>query len=231
MLAREDVPEEVNTRRRRQVAALRAGIHHPQRLRPAADRPRPGRRRRGGDAISGVARKPIDRPAALRPRAWPSRLDATANALEADHRARARQPAARGLRRGRGGEGHPRRHRLPQCRLRHPGAGGPRGPDQRDRRRASACRCRTASRSTMRGSRDSNRRYAEFLYARSSATASCSATASAWSTRTATSSPPAWWRLGDADALVTGVTRSYSVALEGINIGDRPGAGRRRSSA
>ena len=37
LLAREDVPEEVASRRRRQVAALRPGIHHPQRLRPAAD--------------------------------------------------------------------------------------------------------------------------------------------------------------------------------------------------
>jgi len=44
------------------------------------------------------------------------------------------------------------------------------------------------------GTSAQTRRYTEYLYGRSSATGSCCATANARSTKTATSSPRAWWR-------------------------------------
>ena len=58
-----------------------------------------------------------------------------------------------------------------------------------------------------------------------SARAICCATASGWSTRTATTFAACMVALGDADAMVTGVTRNFSVALEDVRrfIDPKPG--------
>ena len=66
-----------------------------------------------------------------------------------------------------------------------------------------------------------NAAYAAFCTNGCSAMAFSSAMCSAWSIRTATILPPAWSRW-DADAMVTGVTRNFSVALEDVRAASIP---------
>lgn len=70
-----------------------------------------------------------------------------------------------------------------------------------------------------------NSAYAQLFTSACSARASCCAIVSASSTTTATISPRRWWRAGDADAMVSGVTRNFSIALEEVRcvIDDKPG--------
>jgi malate dehydrogenase (oxaloacetate-decarboxylating)(NADP+) len=64
---------------------------------------------------------------------------------------------------------------------------------------------------------DRNNDYAQFLYSRLQRSAdTCCATASAWSTTTGTTSGAIMVARGDADAMVTGLTRNYSVALDTV---------------
>ena len=101
-LAREDVPDEVDAAYPGRAAALRAGIHHPDAVRPAPDLAVPAAVAQAA-MESGVARKPILDLARYRScAAHPARPDGGQPA--ADLRAGPGQPQARRLRRGRGGE-------------------------------------------------------------------------------------------------------------------------------
>ena len=142
---------------------------------------------------TGVARKPIvdmdayRAAAALAPRSGRRRAAARL-------RAAAAAAEARRLRRGRGGAGDPRRRELRAPGARHRAAGRPRGPRARDRRDARR-RARRRHRDHQCRAVAAQRRLRRTISTSGcSAKASCSATASAWSTRTATTSPPAWWR-------------------------------------
>ena len=109
-------------------------------------------------------------------------------------RAAAPRAEARRVRRGRRGAGDPRRRELRPSGARQRHAGRARGARARDRRSSPASSSATASKSTMRGSPSAMRPMRPISMSACSARASCRATASAWSTRTATTSPPAWWR-------------------------------------
>ena len=154
----------------------------------------------------------------------PARSDRRRHA--ADHRSRAANAEASRVRRRRGGAGHPRRLfvRQPGARLRHPGR--PRGSGaRRSRRRPASISPTRGSRSTMRSFLTATPDTRSSSTRSSSAGASCCATASGSSIRTATTSRAAMVAEGDADAMVTGVTRNFSVALEEVRrvIDDRPG--------
>ena len=78
-----------------------------------------------------------------------------------------------------------------------------------------------------------NAPYTEFLYRRLQRNGLlCTATASAWSTRAATCSAPAWWRTATRTRMVTGLTRSYRDVLEDVLrvIDAEPGQRRRSAS-
>ena len=127
-LAREDVPDEV-------VAAYqgnrpRFGPRYiiPGSVRSAADLRHSSRRRQGGDGNRRCA--PADpRHGGLSPPAFGAARSDRRHAA-ADHRARAPEPAADRLRRGRGGGGDPRRGELRQPAARHADPGRPRGPGE-----------------------------------------------------------------------------------------------------
>ena len=159
---------------------------------------------------TGVARRPIADMAAY---SCSSRRGAIpiAGTLQRIYRARPAQSEARRLRRGRGGAGDPRRGELRQPGARHGHPGRPRGP------RVEAARDRRRHRAQREGIEIQNAR----TLARApppmpststsgcSGRATCSATASGWSTTTATISPPAWWRWATPTPWSTGVTRNY----------------------
>ena len=137
-LAREDVPDEVAD------ASLGAKLQYgPDYIIPSPFDPRlivavPSAVAKAA-MDSGVAQKPITDMNAYR-RTLSGRLDATSAALNSIFETVRRQSQARRLRRGRRGDGDPRRRVVPQRRLRHAGA---------DRRGRTASR-RTSRRSASR---------------------------------------------------------------------------------
>ena len=109
-LAREDVPDEVAAAYRR-AAGLWPRLHHPGAVRSAADiRDAAG----GGEGGDGLGRRAEAdrRHGRLCARSFRARLDPVAGVLSARVRAAAPAAQARGVRRGRGGAGHPRRGEL-----------------------------------------------------------------------------------------------------------------------
>ena len=140
---------------------------------------------------SGVARQPITDMARAIARALAGRLDPTSGLRCSDLRAACKaNPAAHRLRRGRGGEGHPRRDRLPRQRLRHADPDRPRGA-RRETMQALGSSDADGHRDPQRaGARTRNAPIRRLVYERLQRNGTCAATASAWSTRTATSSPP-----------------------------------------
>ena len=191
-LAREDVPDEVAAAYRR-AAEIRPRLHHPGAVRSAADLRHAAGGRQGGDGYrrraqadrrhgrlsrSNCARGAIRSPACCsasieRLRRRPKRVVFAEGEEEQVIRAAASfvAPGAR--------------HRAP---------GRPRGPRARDRRSARH-RARRRHRDHQRARcRSATPPMPPISTSGCSARASCSATASAWSTRTATISPPAWWR-------------------------------------
>ena len=174
------------------AAEIRARLHHPGAVRPAPDLPYSagGRQGRHGYRRRAQADRRHGRlsgATALAPRSGRRRLAARL-------RAAAAAAAARGVRRGRGRAGDPRRRELRRAGPGHRAAGRPRGPRARKRRARSASSSATASRSSMRGCRIAMLPMRPISTSGCSARASSSAIASAWSTRTATISPPAWSR-------------------------------------
>ena len=132
-LAREDVPDEVAAAYRR-AAEVRPRLHHPGAVRSAADLARAaggGARPRWTPAWR-ASRSPTWRPTAqsLRVAARSDRRRAAAGVPAA-----AAVAQARGVRRGRGGAGDPRRRELRAAGPRHRAPGRPRGADPRRARR------------------------------------------------------------------------------------------------
>ena len=191
-LAREDVPDEV-------AAAYGARPKYgPDYIIPVPFDPRlisyvpPAVAKAAMD--TGVARKPIvdmdayRAAAALAPRSGRRRAAAGV-------RAAAPRAQARGVRRGRGGAGDPRRRELRASGARHRAAGRPRGP--RARRARSKLGIELGDGIEIINARavaSATPPTPPISTSGCSARATCCATASAWSTRTATTSPPAWWR-------------------------------------
>ena len=191
-LAREDVPDEVHS-----ASAGRRLTFGPEYIIPNAFDPRlitrvpPAVAKAAID--SGVARRPIED---LRryARSLSGRLDPDRRRAGRDHGNGARQSPPRRLRRRRGGKGRARRRRLPQRRLRQPVLIG-REDRVRQRSPASAWAISRASRSTTPGCPAHNAKYVDFLYGRLQRQGHLRRDiVSGWSTRTATCSPPAWWR-------------------------------------
>ena len=114
--------------------------------------------------------------------------------------------------------------------FRNAGYGTPVLVGREDRIQATVARARhpaarTASRSTTRACPTATGATPSSSTPAASARASCSATASAWSTRTATSSPPAWWRPAMPTRWSPARPASYSVALEGVRTAIDPAPG------
>ena len=85
-----------------------------------------------------------------------------------------------------------------------------------------------ASRSTTRGCRSNNRKYAEFLYSRLQRRGFLQRDCQRMVNQDRNVFAACMVATGDADAMVTGLTRSASVCLEDIEPCDRSGAGRHR---
>ena len=221
-LAREDVPDEVAVGLRR-AAEIRARLHHPGAVRSAADLLRAAG---GGQGRHGHRRRAqADRRHGRLPRAA-----ALAARSDRRHSGAGVQPAAplaqaRGLRRGRGG------------------AGDPRGGELRAVR-ASAARCWSAARtacarprarpasSSARASRSSmprlstrNSVYTNYLYERLQRHGYLLRDCQRLVNTDRNHFAACMVALGDADAMVTGVTRNFSVALEDVRrvIDPKPG--------
>ena len=191
-LAREDVPDEV-------AAAYGARPKYgPDYIIPVPFDPRlisyvpPAVAKAAMD--TGVARKPIVDMDAYRAQLR-SRRDPVAGVLQRVFERLRRRPQARRVRRGRRGAGDPRRRELRRSRASARALlVGREDRVRADARRGSASSSATASRSSMRGCRSAMPPTPPICTSGCSARASCSATASGWSTRTATISPPAWSR-------------------------------------
>ena len=181
-------------RRLRRAAEIRARLHHPGAVRSAADLLRPARRRQGGDGHRRRAQ--ADRRHGRLPRSSCARAAIRSPACcSGSTSGCGARPQARGVRRGRGGAGDPRRGELRAARASAP-------------RSWSGARTACARRATELGIElgdgieiinaalsQRNAAYAAYLYERLQRKGYPAARrASGWSTRTATISPPAWWR-------------------------------------
>ena len=173
---------------------------------------------------TGVARKPIVDMDAYRQQ-LSARRDPIAGTLVQVFARLRRAAQARGLRRGRRGAGDPRRRELRAPGARHRAAGRARGPRARDRargrhrarrrhrdRQCPRCRRATPSTPTISTSGCSGSGYLlrdcqRLVNTDRNHFAACMVA------------------LGDADAMVTGVTRNFSVALEDVRhvIDPKPG--------
>ena len=174
---------------------------------------------------SGVARKPIARPRELRAGAVgpprPDRLDAAAHL-----RPRAPQAQARRLRRGRGGAGDARRRLLRQPEARHRDPGRPRGDRARERAATPASTSHKPGIQII-NARLSRRNavYADFLYERLQRKGYLFRDGQRLINNDRNHFAACMVALGDADAMVTGVTRNYSTALDDVRrvIDAKPG--------
>ena len=105
-------------------------------------------------------------------------------------------------------------------------SGRPRGPRARGRRRRpGSISPRRASRSTTRGCRSATRVYAQFLYERLQRRGFLFRDCQRLINQDRNYFAAAMVAQGDADAMVTGVTRNFSIALEEVRrvIDDKPG--------
>ena len=190
-LAREDVPDEVDRAYSGRRLRYGPGIYHPGAVRSAPDL---GGLVGGGAGGDGFRRRAQDdrRHGRLPPRARrPARPDQPLAAEPV--RPGEGQSAAHGVRRGRGGAHHPRRRGF-----RDNGYGTPILIGREEQVRETMKRLGIGDTDGLeihnaRLSRATSPTPTSSTSA-CSATATCSATCSAWSTRAATSSPPAWWR-------------------------------------
>ena len=175
-LAREDVPDEVAAAYSGERLTLRAGLHHPGAVRPAADLGGAVGRRQGGD---GFRRRAQADSRHGRLQAQPARAPRPdRRRARADLRAGARRAEARRLCRGRGGKDDPRRAAVRRERLRHAGAGRPRGTHQVDDGGDGADLAARVSKSTTPGCRSTTSAIPTSSTRGSSATACSIATAS-----------------------------------------------------
>src|ERR687894_1293792 len=222
LLAREDVPEEVNT-----AGAGKSLRYGPEYIIPNAFDPRLISRVPVAVAKaavdSGVARKPIA-DLTRYARSLAGRLDSTANALELiTERVRANP------RRVVFAEGEEEKVIRAAIAFRNAGYGTPVLVGQEDRIRAtvSTLGVPLPEGIEVRNARlsDSNRRYAEYLYAKRQRDGFLFRDCQRLVNQDRNVFAACMVALGDADALVTGVTRSYSVALEGVRMAIDPAPG------
>ncbi len=215
MLAREDVPEEVNTAGGGPGKALRFG---PDYIIPNAFDPRLISRVPVAVAHaaieSGVARKPIT-DLTRYARTLAGRLDATANAMELiTERVRANPRTVVFA------EGEEEKVVRAALAFHNAGYGSPVlvGREDRIQNVLRTLGVPLPPGITIRNARnsDSNRRYAEFLYARRQREGFLFRDCQRLVNQDRNVFAGCMLALGDADAVVTGVTRSYAVALEGI---------------
>jgi len=223
MLAREDVPEEVAG-----AGAGKALRFGPDYIIPNAFDPRlisrvsPAVAKAAMD--SGVARRPIlDLHRYARDLA--NRLDATAGALEAISESVRQNP-----RRVVFAEGEEEKVIRAAIAFRNAGYGTPVLVGREDRIAAvtAAIGIPLPDGIEIRNARvsDSNRRYAEFLYARRQRDGFLQRDCQRLVNQDRNVFAACMVACGDADAIVTGTTRSYSVAMEGISMAIDPVPGR-----
>ena len=173
---------------------------------------------------SGVARRPIVDLAAYKAQ-LSARRDPIAGAMQRIIERVRRTPEARRLRRGRGGAGHPRRLFVRQPRSRRGHSGRP--------RRAGAAAAKASGLDLsdkgieIHNARLSHRNaiYAQFLYERLQRKGYLLRDCQRMINQDRNYFGAAMVARGDADAIVTGVTRNFSVALEEVRrvIDDKPG--------
>src|SRR3712207_1139870 len=214
LLAREDVPEEVNT-----AGAGKSLRFGPEYIIPNAFDPRLISRVPVAVARaameSGVARKPIE-DLARYARGLAGRLDSTANALELiTERVRANP------RRVVFAEGEEEKVIRAAIAFRNAGYGTPVliGREERINATAAGLGIPLPEGIEMRNARlasEDNRRYAEWLYARRQREGFLLRDCQRLVNTDRNVFAACMVGLGDADALVTGLTRSYAVALEGV---------------
>ena len=166
---------------------------------------------------TGVARKPIvDMDAYQHAVALAARSRSPACCSGSIERLR-RQPQARGLRRGRGGAGDPRRGELRRTRGSAPrswsAARTASAQTAKATRRSSSA---AASRSSMPALSRRNAAYADYLYERLQRKGFLQRDCQRLVNQDRNHFAACMVALGDADAMVTGVTRNFSVALDDV---------------
>ena len=163
---------------------------------------------------SGVARKPLADPSRYA-RELTNRLDAAANALEAIHERVRAEPKRVVF-----AEGEEENVIRAAIAFRHAGYGTPIlvGREERIMATLAALGVRLPEGVEIQNARvsDSNRRYAEFLYAKRQREGALFRDCQRLVNQDRNVFAACMVALGDADALLTGETRSYSVALEGV---------------
>ena len=224
-LAREDVPDEVSAAYRGRRLRFGPELHHPEAVRSAPDHCGAVGGRQGGDgaAASRASRSSICERYRDQLRA---RLDPTASRMQLIiDRVRAHPKRVVFA------EGEEEKTIRAAIAWRNAGFGTPVliGREERIHETMAGDRPEAAgrrSRSTTPGCQRAQRRLHRVpLPSARSAAACCSATASAWSTRTATCSAACMVAQGDADAMVTGLTRNYIRVLRDVHkvIDPKPG--------
>ena len=222
LLAREDVPEEVNT-----AGAGKSLRYGPEYIIPNAFDPRLISRVPVAVAKaamdSGVARKPKD-DLVRYARTLAGRLDSTANAMELiTERVRANPRSVVFA------EGEEEKVIRAAIAFRNAGYGTPVlvGREDRIQRTVAALGIPFPDGIEIRNARlsDSNRRYADFLYARRQREGFLFRDCQRLVNTDRNVFAACMVATGDADALVTGATRSYAVALEGVRTAIEPAPG------
>ena len=223
-LAREDVPDEVAAAYSGAAPALRARLHHPGAVRSAPDLGGALGGRQGGDGFRRGAQ--ADRRHGRLSRSLRGRLDPTAAGLELIFDKVRGQSEARRLRRGRGGEDDPRRAGICRERLWHAGADRARGAHQRRRWRRWGWPRASGSRSTTPRLSHKQPRYTDFLYARLQRHGMLYRDCQRQVNQDRNVFAACMVACGDADAMVTGVTRNSFDALDEVTrvIEAKPGS-------
>ena len=176
-LAREDVPDEVAAALRG-AAEIRTRLHHPGAVRSAADFHGAAGGRQGGHGYRRRAQ--ADRRHGRLPPAVERAARSDRRNAGAGLRAAAPAAQARGVRRGRGGAGDPRRGELRAPGAGHRAAGRARGPRAGRRAARPASSSAKASRSSMRACRRATPSTSTTCTSGCSGAAICCATASGW---------------------------------------------------
>ena len=178
---------------------------------------------------TGVAQKPILRHGRLSP-ALRARLNPTTSVLTLAYEAARGQSQAGAVRRRRGGSRAARRDRVQRWRLWHAGAGRPR---RRPRPAARARRRRPAGLRTAQQPHFAARRpqMVDFLYARLQRRGYLRREVERMVNQDRNIFARVLLALGEADAMITGVTRPYAQTMRQVQPGDRREARQRRRSA
>ena len=173
---------------------------------------------------TGVARKPIVDMDAYRQQLNARRDPIAGTLVQVFDRLR-RAAQARRVRRGRGGAGDPRRGELRAAGARHRAAGRPRGPRARNPRKRPASSLSEGIEIVNARLSTRNAAYINYLYERLQRHGYLVRDCQRLVNQDRNHFAACMVALGDADAMVTGVTRNFSVALEDVRhvIDPKPG--------